>query len=474
VSRLEWLSQHDHELLAMEERSNCHMHVALVLLFRGRAPSYNALAELVETRLPLVPRYRQVVVPVPFGQGRSVWVDDAHFNLYYHLRLTALPAPANERTLEEFVGEVFSQRLVRSRPLWELWLVEKLTRNRFALIAKAHHVLVDGQGGQDLTTVLLDRSAADGHLPQVERRPDVRPQPGPIKLLGEAWLERLRGPLKTVADPHRLRELPREVATKALRDAAESGLQLLEALRSPAPPTPFNVAIGPHRRCRFLAVELELLRRIKSSLGGTVNDAILAAISLGLGEYLREHGHDTEGLKLRVLVPVSLRTPGGEGSSELGSMRVALPVGVTDPLAAHKEIAAVTRQEARRVQAISARRLTTLAGFAQPTILSQAARLQAGYRYANLVVTNVPGPQLPLYLMGRELLCAYPLLPLPANHALGISLMSYKGRACFGFNADYDAITDLERIGTLIDRALGRLAKAAGVGGQRRHRAAAA
>jgi len=448
------------------------MHVGLVLVFRGRAPSYNALAQLLEARLPLVRRYRQRLMEVPLGQGRPVWVDDAHFNLYYHLKLTALPSPANDRALQELAGEVFSQRLARSRPLWELWLVERLTRNRFALIAKAHQALVDGSEGRDLMTVLLDRSAADGHLPAADGEIDVGPPPGPVKLLGEAWLERLRGPLQALADPRKLREAPREAATRALRGGVESGLHLFEGLRSPAPQTPLNVPIGPHRRCWFFAVELELLRRIKDQLRGTVNDVILSAIALGIGRYLREREGELP-TTFQVLVPVSLRAPDGESAGEVGSMRIGLPIGVEEPAALFRAVAAATRREARRVQAISARRLTALAGFAQPTIIAQASRLQLAQRYANLVVTNVPGPQLPLYLLGRELLRAYPVLPLPANQALGISLMSYKGQACFGLVADYDAVPDLQRVAALIEGGFKALAKAAGIAPTRASRAPA-
>jgi len=469
------LSPLDKALLDAESSGPSHMHVALVMLFRGRAPSYDSLARLVEQRLHLVPRYRQRLAFVPCEQGRPVWVDDTHFNLYYHLRMTALPEPADEGALEELAGEIFSQRLHRTRPLWELWLVEKVSGGRFALIAKAHHVLVDGQGGVDLTTVLLDRSAADGTVPPPPSPYNARPEPGPVKLVGEAWLERLTKPRELVRRPARLRELSLEAAGRALQEAVESGSFLVAGLRSPAPPSPLNVRIGPHRRCHFFVLALSQLRSIRDRLGGTVNDVILSGISLGLGHYLREHGLETKGLTLKALVPVSRRLPEAGRGGELSSMRVDLPVDLRDPSEVHRLISTATKREARRAQAVSAHTLTSLAGFAQSTILSQAARLQVGQRYANLVVTNVPGPQMPLYLLGKELLAAHPILPLPRDHALGIALMSYNGAACFGLVADYDALPDLERVAELIGEGLDELAQAAGVtrrGGRRRRAAA--
>ncbi|HLI31299.1 MAG TPA: wax ester/triacylglycerol synthase family O-acyltransferase [Solirubrobacteraceae bacterium] len=472
------LSSLDTALLYHESSGPSHMHVASVMTFRGRAPAYSALVEHVERRLHLVPRYRQRLAFVPLGQGRPVWIDDTHFNPYYHIRQVALPAPAGESKLKALAGEIFSQRLARHRPLWELWLVEHLAGGRFALIAKAHHALVDGLDGVDLTTVLLDRSAAsaaaeNGRPP----RWDARPEPRPVKLLTDALLERVSTPSELARSANALLRRPRRLLRAARESLAESGALAFAGLASPAPPSPFNVDIGPHRRYTFLDVQLALLQGVKDRLGGTINDAVLAAIAHALGRYLRAHGHETEGLELRAMVPVSVRVGAGDARAvgELGAMWVPLPVGLEDIRAVHALIARATRAESSRTHAVRARALTGLPGFAPPTILSQAARLQVRQQYFNLVVTNVPGPQLPLYLLGRRLEAVYPVLPLAGRQALGISLMSYNGRLHFGLLGDYDALPDLEQIAKLLEDAISELARAAAAQrGVRRPRQAAA
>lgn len=456
------LSSLDSALLYLESSGPSHMHVASVMTFRGRAPAYGALVEHVERRLQLVPRYRQRLAFVPLGQGRPVWIDDTHFNPYYHIRQVALPAPAGESELKALAGEIFSQRLARHRPLWELWLVEHLAGGRFALIAKAHHALVDGLGGVDLTTVLLDRSAASSQ-PDNGSPPrwDARPEPRPVKLLADAVLERASTPRELARSANALLRRPRRLLRTARESLVESGALAFAGLASPAPPSPFNVDIGPHRRYTYLDVELAVLHRVKDRLGGTINDAVLAAIAHALGRYLRAHGYETEGLELRAMVPVSVRAGQSDARTvgELGAMWVPLPVGLEDISAVHALVVRATRAETSRTRAVRARALTGLPGFAPPTILSQAARLQVRQQYFNLVVTNVPGPQLPLYLLGRRLQAVYPVLPLTSRQALGISLMSYNGRLNFGLLGDYDALPDLQEIADLLGDAITELVR---------------
>jgi diacylglycerol O-acyltransferase len=453
----------DTAFLDLERSGESHMHVASVMIFRGEAPALREMVGHVERRLHLVPRYRQRLAFVPLGQGRPVWVDDPHFNPYYHIRNVALPAPADEGALKELVGHICSGRLHRNRPLWELWLVERLVGGRFAVIAKAHHALVDGISGVDITTVLLDAHPEDALAHGARPRWVARPLPSPVKLLGDALLERATLPGEMTEAARRVAHAPRRALRRALGGAVKVGALTWSGIGSPAPHSPFNVRIGSHRRYAFVDAELAQLHAVKERLGGTINDGVLTAVSLALGGYLRAQGHDTEGLELRAMVPVSVRAQAERGAlgNRVAAMWVPLPVGIEDPARAHERVRRATAHLKRGGQAVGAQTLAELAGFAPPTILSQAARLQARQRYFNLVVTNVPGPQFPLYLLGRELAAIYPVVPLARRQALGIAVLSYNGRMGFGLLGDYDALPRLEQIATLLHAAIGSLVAAA-------------
>jgi diacylglycerol O-acyltransferase len=481
MSNPDRLSALDVAFLDLERGGPSHMHVASVMIFRGEAPARRELVEHVQGRLHLVPRYRQRLAFVPLGQGRPTWVDDPHFNAYYHIRNTALPAPADERALKELVGYVCSQRLDRHRPLWEIWLVERLAGGRFAMIAKAHHALVDGISGVDITTVLLDGAPAPDGAPAAGSdhphgggppRWVARPLPGRVKLLGDALLERALLPGEVAREANAIARAPRRALRSLAKSVADVGALTWSGIGSPAPPSPFNVEIGPHRRYTFVDAELERLRAIKERLGGTINDAVLAAVSLALGEYLRLLGHETEGLELRAMIPVSVRAHAERGAlgNRVAAMWAPLPVGIEDPARCHERVREAMRQLKLTGQAVGAQVLTSLAGFAPPTILSQAARLQARQRYFNIVVTNVPGPQVPLYLLGRELAAVYPVLPLARRQALSIAVMSYNGRLGFGLVGDYDALPELDLIGGELERGLAALARAAAAADRARAR----
>ena len=460
----------DSTFLHLEERSAAHMHVASVMVFEGTAPTHQELVDHVESRLHLVPRYRQRLAFVPLGQGRPVWTDDPHFNPYYHIRHTALPKPADEAALKRLAGRVFSQRLDRSKPLWEIWLVERMAGERFALIAKTHHALVDGISGVDITTVLFD-TAREPAPTSPPAQWSAKPLPGPAKLLGEALIERSTIPTEMARGARALLRAPRRVAGQVRDGLASIGATTLAGINAPAPPSPFNVEIGPHRRYTFLDADLARLKAIKDSLGGTLNDAVLASVSLALGRYLRDHGHDTDGLELKAMVPVSVRTKSQRGTlgNQVAAMWAPLPVGVQNPAEALRKIAAAMADLKSSGQAVGAQVLTNLAGFAPPTILSQAARLQARQPFFNLVVTNVPGPQFPLYLLGRRLEILYPVVPLAQRQALGIAVMSYDGHLGFGLLGDYDALPDIEEIADDLRTAIAALARAAGVGTRSRN-----
>jgi len=473
----------DTTFLHLEDHSTAHMHVASVMVFDGSAPTHREFVEHVESRLHLVPRYRQRLAYVPLDQGRPVWADDPHFNPYYHIRHTALPKPADDAALKRLAGRLFSQRLDRHKPLWEIWLVQSLSNNRFAVIAKTHHALVDGISGVDITTVLFD--TAREPAPVAPSEPwSAQPLPGSAKLLGEALIERGTVPSEMMRGARALLRAPRRAVSQVREGLVNIGATTIAGVRSPAPPSPFNVDIGPHRRYTFVDADLDRFKAIKDSLGGTLNDAVLTSVTLALGRYLRREGVDTDGLVLKAMVPVSVRTKAQRGAlgNQVAAMWAPLPVGITAPTEALTAVATSMEDLKKSGQAVGAQVLTNLAGFAPPTILSQAARLQARQQFFNLVVTNVPGPQFPLYLLGRELRNLYPVVPLAARQALGIAVMSYDGHLGFGLLGDYDALPDIEAIAGDLGQAVEDLARAAGLrarrsparGGSRAKRAPAA
>jgi WS/DGAT/MGAT family acyltransferase len=474
----------DSAFLHLEDHGSAHMHVASVMVFEGEAPAYDDLVEHILSRLHLVPRYRQRLAFVPFGQGRPVWTDDPHFNPRYHIRHTGLPRPEDEAELKQLAGRIFSLRLDRSKPLWEMWLVQHMAGGRFAVIAKTHHALVDGISGVDITTVLFDAAAEPLRAARPPAPWVARPLPGPAKLLSDALLERSTVPAEMLRGARAVLRTPRRALARVKDTVVGVGATTLAGINAPAPPSPFNVDISSHRRYTWVDADLARFKAIKNALGGTLNDVVLAAVSLALGRHMRAQGHDTEGLALKAMVPVSVRAdvdrngnPPALGN-RVAAMWAPLPVGVADPIECLARVRLEMDDLKHSGQAVGAQALTNLAGFAPPTILSQAARLQARQRFFNLVVTNVPGPQFPLYLLGRRLRALYPVVPLARRQALGIAVMSYDGHLGFGLIGDYDALPGLETIARELERAIAALGKAAGVGGRprgaRRARAAAA
>ena len=454
----------DSSFLHLEHDASTHMHVASCMVFDGPPPTHDELVGHVEGRLHLVPRYRQRLAYVPFGQGRPVWVDDPHFNVRYHVQHHALPPPGSDEQLKHLAGRAFSQQLDRNKPLWELWLVEGLEGGRFAILGKTHHALVDGISGVDITTVLFDVTPEPAPTPAPEQPWVPRPLPSSAELLGDALLERATVPAEIARGMRALVTRPRRVLKEVFGDLTAVGSFALPGARS-APRSPLNVPIGPHRRFTWAEEDLDRIKAIKNKLGGTVNDVVLATVAGGLGRYLRAHGHPTIDLVLRAMIPVSVRSEEARGAlgNQVAAVWASLPVGETDPT----ERLALVRGEMGGLkeshQAVGAQLLTELTGFAPPTVMAQAARLQARQRYFNLVVTNVPGPQFPLYVLGREMRAIYPMVPLAQNLALGIAIMSYNGQLAFGLNADFDALPDLELLATQLGEALDELAVAAGL-----------
>ncbi|HET8535892.1 MAG TPA: wax ester/triacylglycerol synthase family O-acyltransferase [Solirubrobacteraceae bacterium] len=448
------------------EAGGAHMHVAAIMVFEGDPPPYSELLQHVETRLHLVPRYRQKLALVPFQQGRPKWVDDPHFNLRYHVRHTALPQPGTDVELKRLAGRLFAQRLDRHKPLWELWMVEGLDGGRFAVISKTHHALVDGISGVDIAAVLFD--AAPDPEPPLEPPPAwvARPEPSRSELLAEALLERATVPAEAVRGLRALTRAPRQAASRVLSGAAGVGALAWAGVHV-APQSRFNVDIGPHRRYTWVDTDLDRLKAIKNNLGGTLNDAVLSAVTLALGAFLRREGDDVADLVLKAMVPVSVRMDDQRGAlgNRVAAMYAPLHVGLTDPRAVFEAVHAEMGHLKHSGQAVGAQRLTEIADFAPTTIMTQAARVQARQRLFNLVVTNVPGPQVPLYLLGHAMTALYPAVPLALRQALGIAIMSYHGRLAFGLMGDYDAMPHLETLADDLAHAIDQLADAAGVDG---------
>ncbi len=445
------------------ERAGAHMHVASCMTFAGAPPSYDELVRQTESRLHLVPRYRQRLADVPLQQGRPVWVDDPHFNIRYHVRHTALPEPGGQAELRSLAGRVFSQRLDRSKPLWEIWLVECMEGDQFALLAKTHHALVDGVSGVDIVTVIFDTRPDPAPVPEPDQPWIPRPVPSGAQLLSDALRERATVPAEIVRGARALARGPRQVAGRVAHDVSALSAQV--AGTRGVPPSPFNRRIGPHRRFAWVEGDLGQFKAIKNELGGTVNDVVLASVSLALGDYLRAHGHGTDELTLTAMVPVSVRADVERGAlgNRVAAMYAPLPVHETDPLRTLRAISESMAGIKASGQAVGAQVLTQLTDFAPPTILSQAARLASRQLAFNLVVTNVPGPQFSLYSLGRRLQAIYPMVPLAANMGLGIAIMSYDGAINFGLVADYDIVPDLDDLAGGLAGAMDELAAAAGV-----------
>ena len=452
----------DASFLALEE-NGAHMHVGSVLLFDGEAPPYEDLVAHVERRLALVPRYRQKLAFPPLVQSRPVWIDDPHFNAGYHVRHTALPDPAGEPELRRLAGRLFAQRLDRSKPLWELWMVDRVGDDRFALISKTHHCLVDGISGVDIATVLFDLDAE----PPAQPAPEPwmpRPEPTQTALLADALVERAGTPLDLARAAASAVTHPQQAL--AAGATAIGGLAALtQAGLGGAPRSPLNVKIGPHRRFAWVDGELATFKAIKDALGGTVNDVVLTVVAGALRSHFLAHGYDTD-VELKAMVPVSVRADSERGAlgNKVSALYAPLPIALEDPIARFRAVHEAMRGLKESGQAVGAEMITALADFAPPTILAQATRIQTVQRFFNVTVTNVPGPQFPLYLLGRPLARLYPLVPIVENAALGIAIMSYNGRIDFGLVGDYDALPDLDALAARLEAAIAELAAVAGVG----------
>jgi diacylglycerol O-acyltransferase / wax synthase len=434
-----------------------HMHIGGLTIIEGPPPTMDEFLEQIRRRLHMVPRYRHKLAHTAIDSGRPVWIDDPSFNLEYHVRHTALPAPGGWEQLQDLTARIFSQQLDRSKPLWEMWLIEGLEEDRVALITKTHHSLIDGIAGVDLATVLFDLSPDPPPLPTSGRPWQPHREPGMAHLLAAGLQGALRagstlaeGAIEAIAHPER--------ALAHAREAAEGVGEIVWAGLNPAPETPLNVPIGPHRRFIGITSQLEDLKIVKNTFGGTVNDVVLAVVAGALRSFLISRGRRTAGVEMRALVPVSVRTEDQhDGGNRIVVMRGPLPVYISDPLNRLRFVSSAMDGLKESKQALGAEVIAGAQNFAPPTILAQASRLNFSTRLFNLIVTNVPGPQFPLYVLGREMVQVFPVAFLPENHALAIAIMSYNGQMNFGLLGDFDALPDIDTIGKNIAAELANL-----------------
>src|SRR4051794_6761297 len=453
------LSAIDASFLA-QEKDAAHMHVGALMIFEGPPPSYDEFAEQVESRMHLVPRYRQKLAFPRFEMGRPMWVDDPTFNLEYHVRNTALPKPGSIDQLHQLAARIFSQRLDRSKPLWETWLVQGLEDNRFALISKTHHSMIDGVAGVDLASVLFDLSPVPSRVDPEPWTP--HPEPTDAELVAEGVKGFVQRPFSLAGQAVGAVQRPRRTLS-TVRDSAEALGEVLWAGLNPAPDVPLNVPIGPHRRLEDVRASLEDFKTVKRAFGGTVNDVVLAVVAGALRRWLRARGVRTEGMELVALVPMSIRSEEemSAGGNRIASMRGPLPVYVDDPVERLRVVREAMAGVKESKQALGAEVIAGLEDFAPPTLLAQASRLNFSTRLFNLIVTNVPGPQFPLYLLGRELQELVPVAFLPEDHALAIAIISYNGQMDFGLLGDYDAMDDIDFVAQAIKESLQELVEAA-------------
>jgi diacylglycerol O-acyltransferase / wax synthase len=426
-----------------------HMHIASVGIFEGPEPPFADITAMIESKLVLVPRYRRVVRRVPLELGRPVWVDDAHFNIEYHLRHTALPSPGGEAELRKLVGRVMSQPLDRSKPLWEIWVVEGLEDGHWALLSKTHHAMVDGISGTDLLALVMDISPE----PEVPVAVTWTPEPAPssVHLAAQASFDLLRSPYEQFQALRTAAGVPRQALGQA-REVAK-GLSALTGLVRRPPLSSLNGPLGSHRRYAWASTVVNDIKIIRRELGGTFNDVVLAAITNGFRELLLHRGESVDRV-VRTLVPVSVRPRDGRGravgdgtmQNKVSAMFAELPVSIVDPAERLRAVSLQMEGLKESKQAVAGEALTSMSGFAPPMLLALGMRLSTRIpqRNVNTVTTNVPGPQIPLYVCGRRMLKAFPYVPLAGQIRVGIAIFSYHGEVSFGVTGDYDTSPDLD------------------------------
>jgi WS/DGAT/MGAT family acyltransferase len=435
-----------------DERAQVPSHGGTVQILRvpEEGFDYDRLYSLIRERIAYVPRYRQRLRWVPGGLANPVWVDDDRFDLSYHVRRSALPRPGTEEQLAELVARIMSRRLDRDRPLWEVYLVEGLQDNRLAILSKTHLAMVDGRRGIAIAQVLLDVSPQPRSV-----RPDTwapQPSPGTAQMIASAASDLLRRPTAAIdlvrGGVDELKTTAEKVAT-----VAEGALVVIRSATRPAPASPLNLDIGKARRYAMVSLSLAELKRVKDYHDTTVNDVVLAVVAGALRDWLLMRGEVVRtSTTLRAMVPLSVSTD--EDSlgtpNHVAPFVIDLPVGEPSPVVRLQRIAYGMRGYREVGHPVPAPSIAGVPGFAPPTLHLLGARVagDAPSRFHNLLVTNVPGPQVPLFAAGARLIASYPVLPLSRGHALAIGATSYDGGVFLGLNSDRDAIGDLDVLAT--------------------------
>jgi diacylglycerol O-acyltransferase len=437
------------------------MHVGGVAVFEPPEDGfdYERLVDLIGRRISLVPRYRQKVRFVPGHLANPVWVDDEDFDLTYHVRRSALPRPGTDAQLRELVGRLQSRQLDRSRPLWEIYLVEGLEGGRVAVVTKTHHAMVDGVSAVDIGTVMLDLTPEPREVPEDDWRPARAP--GAASLVAGAVADLVKRPSQAV-DTARTAVVDVKATAGKVAGVAGGVLSSVATVARPAPDSPLNVRIGEQRRFGMARTELDDYRRVRGAHGGTVNDVVLATAAGALRAWLLTRGEPvTPTTTIRAMIPVSVRGEGEQGppGNRVSSYFVDLPVGEGNPVMRLHQVSFAMRGHKESGQSVGAQAIVQLSGFAPPTLHSLGARLASSFsrRLFNVVVTNVPGPQFPLYAAGARMLEMYPVVPLSKGQAVSIGLTSYDGAVYYGLNADRDALPDVDVLAGLIEESLGEL-----------------
>ncbi|MEK6276676.1 MAG: wax ester/triacylglycerol synthase family O-acyltransferase [Actinomycetota bacterium] len=445
----------------LAERGPIHVHVGGTLVVEGEPPAFEELIEHVDARLNLVPRFRQRVSETPLKFSNPSWQDDPRFDLRWHVRRVALPSPGDLAQLRELIGQIMSEPLDFTRPLWQIYLIEGLEENRHAVLSKTHHALVDGVSAVDIGTILLDPNP-EGTEMEILEDPWEADEPSPEMLFVRAATNRIRSPLRAARKAATgAITMPRETASQVMRTA--EGFAGLAAGGPRVSSGPLNVAIGRDRRVAYVPAELQAIKDARGDAGATVNDVILAVSAGALRRFLAGRGDDIPP-HLVALVPVSIRRPDEELElgNRISTILARLPLAEEDPARRLELIREETARLKESEQARAASLIIQATGFAPPTINRVLADVMARPLTWNLVISNVPGPQMPFYLLGRRLLEVYPFVPLsPQNHALSIGVLSYDGGVFFGLAGDRDAVSDIDDLAAAFDAVLAEQTSAA-------------
>jgi WS/DGAT/MGAT family acyltransferase len=468
----ERLSAMDAMFLELEDES-AHMHMGSVAIVDAKplrrddgSLDIDRLLAFMHVQIGKIPRFRQKLARIR-GFEHPVWVDDARFNPIYHLRHTALPHGAGERELKRLVGRILSQKLDRGKPLWEFWFVEGLEEGRLGVVSKIHHCVADGIASGDLLRAVMG--------------PKLDYEPGPVKewvpreAPAAAWMmvdelvHRVTGPLRSLgvgATAGSSQESPREPSPDALsvvREALRGALKTAERGFYRASPTPLNVEIGPHRRFDWTQLDLGEMKELGHRAGGTLNDAVLAVVTCAVRSFLEQRGVALDGLEFRVAVPVNVRTEAEqhELGNRVSTMLVSLPVDEPDPWKRLLRVVETTKALKSSTESRTIGWLAGLADWLPAGVMSAVSRFGSRSHVVNMVVTNVPGPSVPLYLLGTRMLAAYPVVPLLPGQALGVAILSYEGKLFWGFNSDWEALHDLHDFVEMVQAGFETLAKAA-------------